>query len=352
MVALPMMTLHDTIELTKKVLIFGLLGVIGIFVLIMLFRFGGILKERLFPTPLPAALTEFGKLPKIHFPERDSPPDYSYILDTTTGTYPELGDRANVHKLITPLPEFYDLTRAKTKAKTLNFTGAPVPVQENIYRWTDNSELQRNLIMNVVTKNFSLTSNYQAYQPLHTAVNLPDTIEAIALAKAFLTSISSYPETINEASTSAKTLALQNGNLVNTTSLQNAQIIRVDFYHTEVDKLPIYYPGYPNSLQYVLLGSSPSRPVIIEAQFNDQPLSNEFSDYPIKTAEQAFKELQQHKAHIASYEGKAQEIKINEIKLGYYLGMQNQEYLMPIIVFTGEDGFTAFVSAVADDFTQ
>lgn len=347
-----MLTLHDTIEMTKKVLLYGVITVIGIFILIMLFRFGVFLKDTFFPTPPPAAEVGFGKLPAIAFPQPATSEKYTYALDTLSGTFPVLSDRALVYKITTPDPTFFDLERAKTKAKNVGFTGQATPTGENVYEWVDNKELQRKLVMNTVTKDFTLISSYQTFSPVLSGVNLPNVEEAKKKAITFLETVNSYPETLNEASTSAELLTIQKGELIEAQSLSNAQIIRVDFYPQVVNELPIYFPKFPKSLMYVLIGGGQAGGTIVEAQFNNQEISEEFSDYPIKTAEAAFAELESGRGYVASYFGTSTEIKIKNVSLGYYLGENVQEYLMPIIVFEGDDGFIAYVSAIQDSFTE
>jgi len=347
-----MFTLHDTIELTKKILLYGTLAVIGIVILILLFRFGGFLKEKIFPTPPPAAKVGFGKLPAITFPKRTTKQDFVYALDTLSGTFPILADRAFVYKLDMPNPTFFDVERARTKAKNIGFTGTPVSVGENMYEWVDNKELQRRLIMNTVLKDFLLTSSFRTYSPVVSRINLPDTGEAKKDAISFLKTLNSYPDTINEASTSAQLLAIQNDELIEASSFSNTQLIRFDFYPQVVNQLPIYFPNSPRSLIYVIIGGGQGKSTVVEAQFKNRELSEDFSDYPIKTAQAAFTELEAGRGYIASYFGTSTDIKIQNISLGYYLGEDMQEYLMPIIVFEGDNGFLAYVSAVQDNFIE
>lgn len=347
-----MFTLHDTIELTKKVILYGILAVVGIFILVMLFRFGGFLKEKFFPTPAPAAKVGFGKLPQLAFPKAIEDKSFTYSLDTLSGTFPVLSDRTLVYKLEIPDPTFFDVERARTKAKNINFIGNPIAVGENVYEWTDNAELQRKLVMNTVTKSFTLTSSYLTYIPVVTGQNVPDPEEAQKDAIKFLQTLNAYSATINEASTSAEFLAIQNGELVKASSFSTAQIIRFDFYPQVVNNLQIYYPSSPKSLTYVMIGGGQSGGTVVQANYNNAEISEDFSDYPIKTAQAAFAELEAGQGYIASYFGKSTDIKIQNISLGYYIGENPQAYLMPIIVFQGNDGFLAYVSAVQNNFIE
>jgi hypothetical protein len=345
-----MLTLHDTIDITKKALLYGAIGAGVIFVLFLLFRFGVFVKNTFFPPPPPPFQAEFGTLPAMEF-EKQEKNEYTYTLDTLSGDYPSFPDRLLVYKLNHPSPEFYDLARAKIKANNIGFTGQPFPILENVYQWSENFELQRKLIMNIVTKDFALTSAYKTYPAIETANNLGNEESAIKTASSFLETLNSFPQTINPASTSARLYSLQNGKVVDATSVDNAQLIRIDFYRKTVNALPIYYPHSPESLIHILVGGGTTEPIVVEAEYYDQEVSEESTDYPIKTAKQAFTELSEGKGYIASYYGDAQDIKIKDIQLGYYLSKESQQYLMPVVVFQG-DGFIAYVPAVADEFME
>ena len=82
--------------------------------------------------------------------------------------------------------------------------------------------------------------------------------------------------------------------------------------------------------------------------FSHQVVSQENTTYPIKNVSQAFDLLKKNKAYIAGYFGTQTEIRIKDIYLAYYLGEEKQQYLMPVYVFSGKDGFTAYVPAVSD----
>jgi hypothetical protein len=347
------MSLHDTIEMTKKALLFGAIGIGIIIVLFFLFRFGVFLKNTLFPTPPPPINASFGKLPAISFPKQEEKTAYTYTLDTISGDYPAFPDRVLVYKIIPEIPQFYDLARAKVKAKNIGFEVSPVPILENVYQWSENDGLQRKLIMNTLTKDFTLISAYKTFPPVEQATHLGNADSAKEAAMSFFETLNSYPETINAASTSAKLFTLQGGELVEAASINTAQIVRVDFYRREVNSLPIYNPNFPDSLIYALIGGGTTEPEVVEAQYADHNISEEASDYPIKTAEQAFSELQAGKGYVATAFGKATDIHITEIHLGYYLGKEAQEYLLPVIVFQGEnDEFTAYVPAIPDSFNK
>jgi hypothetical protein len=143
-------------------------------------------------------------------------------------------------------------------------------------------------------------------------------------------------------------LAIQNNALTKTTSLSNAQIIRVDFFQKDVNGLPIYYPQFPNALTYVLVGGGKNGGTVVEANYIHRTITDVSSTYPIMTANEAFELLKKGKGYIASYKGQGATILIQDVKLGYYLDENTNTYLMPIIIFEGNNDFVAYVSAIKE----
>ncbi len=89
---------------------------------------------------------------------------------------------------------------------------------------------------------------------------------------------------------------------------------------------------------------------IVDGHFFHQNISTKFSTYPLKTADQAFSELKDQKAYIASYYGNNNNVSIKNVFLAFYMEDAPQDYLMPIIIFEGDNGFFAYVSAITDEW--
>ena len=119
--------------------------------------------------------------------------------------------------------------------------------------------------------------------------------------------------------------------------------------------MPILYPHPPYSTMSLWIAVGQAGPQVVTANFTHQTINTTpetEATYPIKTAEEAFEELKNGKAFIASYNGSATDIAITNVFLTYYLGEQPQEYLMPLIVFQGDNGFLAYISAVRDEWVK
>ncbi|HXS15508.1 MAG TPA: hypothetical protein VN711_05225, partial [Candidatus Saccharimonadales bacterium] len=130
-------------------------------------------------------------------------------------------------------------------------------------------------------------------------------------------------------------------------------IIRVDFFPKTVGTLQIYTPDPTKSLIYALVASSTTTdPEIVAAQLIHKDISGEKATYPIKTAQQALDDLKNGKGYIASYDSTNPQINITDVSLGYYEDSTPQNYLMPIIIFQGDHGFVAYVSALNGDWIK
>lgn len=93
---------------------------------------------------------------------------------------------------------------------------------------------------------------------------------------------------------------------------------------------------------------------VMAADFTHQTIdqTDTSATYPLITAQQALDNLKNGKGYVAAYYGNDPKILINNVYLAYYLGKTIQDYLMPVIVFEGQNGFMAYVSALADESLQ
>lgn len=386
------MTLHETIAISKKFLL-GVGAGIGVIVIIALFvQLGVIIKNTLFPPPIQPPNHLYDTLPAISFPQDVTSEKLTYTLNTITGTLPEFPDRLNVFQIEQPEPNFLNLNKAKDKAVKLGFvtengTASPETNLGNaIYQWTKNDSISKRLTINIITSDLTLSSNYLTSSTVLAAENLGRQANAVDKTRDFLNVLGlNTPDIVFEKTLNAdndttyitkpQLFSIDNGVLVPTTSISKAQVIRVDLYQKNMTyaldtgapdvtggskkldlDLPILYPRPPYSTMNFFIASDAFGPEIFAANFIHKNVkvdeTTEAATYPIKTAQEAYDELISGKAYIASYAGSENEIKIHNIFLAYYLGEEPQEYLMPIIVFEGNNGFFAYVSAVKDDWIK
>ncbi len=374
------MSLHKATELIKKMAIGAGIGIGVIVILVFIFQGGVLLKNILYPPKTLPPDQRFGALPSIQFPKSEITDNFTYNINTVSGTLPLFPDRINVYSLIHPSPNLLNLDKAKEKAATLKFSdqsGKTLPevsLGNGNYEWQEQTGINRKLKMDIVTFDFSLSSDYLSSLTVLGASNLSDENNAIQTVHEFLNSIQLLPDDIDltktqndqkdiKYNTYPQLYAIRNGTLVPTTSLSNAKVIRVDLYQKDLEydldtgrrgdakikmKLPVLYPYPPYSTMSFWVASGQSTAEVDSLEFVHRAISTTDSPatYPLKTAEDAFEEVKRGDAYIPSYLGLDKEILISNVFLAYYLAGENQDYLMPIIVFEGQKNFFAYVSAI------
>jgi hypothetical protein len=158
------------------------------------------------------------------------------------------------------------------------------------------------------------------------------------------------PTDIDGTKTKITSYSIENSSLVGTSKISDTKIVRVDFFQNDIDKLPIYYENGIFSTLDFLIGKEGDNQEVVGATFYHRGISETSSTYAIKTAQEAYSELQKGSAYIASKPDNTVEFTINNVFLGYYIGTADQEFLMPIVIFEGNNNFVAYVSAVKDEW--
>ena len=322
-----------------------LAGILGIFILIKVVFF---IKELIAPTPPPPPTVSFGKLPAIYFPDGIKK-RFSYTIDTISGGLPDFPDRTKVYKMTKSGPDILAVERASEKIKTLGFEEKPEHLSDIIYRWRAAGPPSKNLVLNVTTGAFNLNSSFISDASL-SVKNIPDQKGAIVIAQNFLQALVLYPEDIDEEKTKTELFAIRSGVLTKALSLSNAQLISVYFFEKDKDDMQIVYPAGANSVMNLVIGSGERSPQVVDARFSYQKISDKSGTYPIKTADEAYEQLGKSEAYIASHTGDELNIKIKKVYLGFYVQGRVQEYLMPVIVFEGNNDFMAYVPAVKGEW--
>ena len=341
------MTLHEVTDDTKKIILFGSIILIGIFIIMVVFRFGTMLKNTLYPTPAPPPTVDFGKLPPLLFPTTNYK-DLKYTLDTLSGIFPNFPDRIKVFPMKEPKPSLLDLARAREKVAVLGFTKSETALNETIYQWSNTQTFSSNIILNTLTYNFNLSSDYKSEPNI--LFFSQSTQKAEETTQAFFSSLY-FPQDIDSQKTKTTPFIINGEKLMLSPNLNNTQVVRVDFYQHDINNFPYFYPYPPYSTMYSHVIQKGNDLVIAEASFfHQEPNISSFGTYPIKTAQEAFSQLQKGKGYIASYSGNDSSIAIKDIILGYYAGEQKQNYLMPVIVFTSDKDFVAYVSAIKEEW--
>lgn len=337
-----MPTLNKTKKETQLVLRWGGISLIIIFLFLVGMRLVTFIKEALTPPAPPDA--SFGKLPPISFPDQQKE-SIKYSLDTISGFLPDFSDRAKVYKITAQPPTLLALDKTQQKIAQLGFTSKGTKIAEDIYQWVDQgSGLQRQITINIFSSDFTLSSPYLVTPSLQT-LNNTDQEKIIELAKSFLSSISLLPQDLDETKTKTTFYSIQKSELVLVSEIENAKIAKVDFFQKDIDSLPIH-----SSAINFLIGKENNNLKVVDVRYFHKNISDISSAYAIKSAQDAFSQLKKGEAYIVSNPQNTNEVVIKNAYLGYYIGEYKQEFLMPIIVFKGEDDFAAYVSAIKDEW--
>lgn len=351
-----MATLHQVTGLTRRVLLVAVAGVILILFLRILLSIGTAIKERISPTPPPSPTVIFGALPPINFPKSkvDETKNISFTVNTIEGTLPAFPEQVEVYKLPQNRASLLSLEQARQTVKTIGFSQNEKAVNQTLYSWEDPSEQGRTITFDIVDKNFTLLSDFYHQREILLAQNLPDSEEAKSQVVSFLTRLGLLPVNLDILNSKVSFFTIEGTSLLKTTSLSNAQIVRVDLFEKPIKDMPIFFPSFTESPMYVLIGSKGNfQREIVEAHFSYKPIDEkDFSTYPMKTVDQAFEEVKKGKAYIARMGavGTEDSIGIHTVTLGYYRGDLRSSYLMPVFVLEGTNDFVAYVSAIEDSW--
>jgi hypothetical protein len=333
----------------KKILKYiGILLVILI-ILFILFRVSIAIKNALFPPPPPAPTASFGVLPPISFPESIKK-DFTYEIDTLPGDLPKLPNLTEVYMMEKRGPDILAVNNASNRVEQLGYNYSPQQISDFIYRWTHPNPPNQVLILDIRLNEFNITSSFLNYEQDLKERNFSSELEIISSANIYLSSLDLYPADIDPEKTKVDFSYLNQGGISQVNKVNNSNIATVHFFQKDKNEIPIVYPQAKNSSMRLTVGAGRFYGEILEASFSHQNILEESSTYPIKTAEEAFEELKNGNAFIASHSGDNTNVKIKEVYLALYSEGKLQKHLTPVIVFEGDNNFVAYVPAITDEW--
>lgn len=308
------------------------------------------------PPPPPAPTVSFGKLPKLPFPTLEERggipnPNLTFSLETAEGGLPILPPQAKVFFMPKTASNLLSLEVAQTKANDLGFSSVGQEVSETIYKFPHKTE-HSELLMNIVTGTFSISFDLKSdSSPLSRRPPAPEI--AAAQARSYLSSADLLPEDLSGEVTH-EFLQQEGENLVAALSLSESSLIQINFFRKGYDGLPsLTADPAEGNVWFIVSGLNEKQKQMVAAEFHYFPVDeSQFSTYSLKTAEEAWNELNSGGAYIASagLNQEGEQVKIRDIYLAYYDTGQPTEFFQPIIVFEGDKGFIAYVPAVTPDY--
>lgn len=343
-----MPTLNKAKKQTQIILRWGGISLLIIFIFLMGARFLTFIKDLLTPPAPPQA--SFGRLSPIPFPNQQKE-NVIYTLDTLSGFLPNFSDRSKIYKITPDQPTLLGLPKTREKVAQTGFRSQETQIAQDVYQFSDSdSNLQRRITINIFSSDFTLSSAFLQAPSLQTITSSSEKDNAVEQAKSFLGDMSLFPEDIDENKTKTSLYSIAGGTLIPTSRISGSKIVRVDFFQKDVDGLPIYYEKGITSTIDLLIGKENDGLKVVSASYFYKNVSEDSSTYAIKSASEAFLELKQGMAFVASKAVETVEVTIKKVSLGYYIGEGEQELLMPVVVFEGDNDFVAYISAVRDEW--
>lgn len=340
-----MATLAKVTSEVRIILKFLVASFIIAFSIFIFLKGGQIFKNVFFPTPLPPPEEKFGKLPRIAFPSQKFN-SIEYKINTLTGGLPVFADRMIVYKFKKKVPSLVALQTAKNNLKQNGFSENETKISDSIYQW--GNKTGENIQLNVQNNNFKINSNLLTNPPSKFSGPAEKQEGAYRTATNFLQGLGIDTSDLEQEKSTLAYLKVVDGKIVVADSQKDAQYGKLNLFQENIGQnYSIYYPGVNESVMQFILRNEDGIPKIVGANFMHFVVDEKnSSSYPIKNSNEAFEDLQKGNAFIFSQNSEAV-IDITDVFLGYYIGEENQQYLLPIILFKGKS-FLAYVQAIRE----
>lgn len=342
-----MASLTETSYYARKLVKFSVVGLIALIVL----RAGWMQFAKWWkaknPPPPPAPTTAFGVLPQPKFPKSREVKPELLKLETVSGSTPNLGIQAKVYFMPAFRANVYGLELSTNLATKLGFGGSPTKIDEQIYEWERAGDLPGKLTVNLVTGHFSLITNWS--QDLGLSLGkAPAEASAIVSAQNYLRSTGLWADDLSSGSTKVEYLRSEEGELKSALSQSEANFTRMHFFRVKIENNQVITWNQEQALVQVTVGGGTGVKQIVEIQYKYSPVEvNRFETYPLKTALEAWQLLQAGKGNIVRATANGQII-VRTIDLAYYDSDTPQEFMQPVYVFKGDNGFAGYVPAIQD----
>lgn len=338
-----MSSLTVAAALTKKIFAFAAIGVGALIVLLIALGLLGRVKNALFPPAADPALVAFGKLPPVKLEEGVTPPGVvTYKIDTVSGDLKDIKSKLKVFAIGSADLKFGDPARANGWAKAAGFRVPPVEAGATTATYVDTSDKTKTLQVDIVPGNFVVNSDY-LNDPEVISYQVKDEEAAKSTAQAFLRSFGVGAETYPTEKIELLKFRVDGGRLSEALSLSKTNIEQVNFYHMDLDTIPVVYPTFQKAKVRLLV----SKGEVIAAKANFADILNyKFSTYPLLSIKEAFSDLKAGKA-IYNKALLGDVFSIRDVKLAYLDTEGAQEYLQPVYDFVSNEGLAAYVPAVS-----
>lgn len=349
----PAPTLTDVTAVGRKVVTYSIIFLISYMVLKALIGAFITYWQNTHPEPPPPPTVGFGQLPAVVFPQQtaaDQP--QSYDLEMATTSFPDFGDRAKVYLMPQAAPSLLADEEVRQIAANYNFIFDPELLNSETYRWTKTEPLNTTIEINLRTRNFSLTSDYLAHPELLTNDQMPDDYEAVNRVKSFLSKNDLLAKDVATNSGQVTFLKALGGDLFPADSSSDADFMQIKLDRMAIDGYMEMFneQGRGGVIKAVLTPALNGQDSIVAIESNYHEIDyTQIETYPLRTAKEAWQEVLAGEAYVVNWTG-GKEATVRKVEIGYYDSTVEQDYLQPIYIFTGDNDFMAYVSAIESKY--
>ncbi|MEI6690900.1 MAG: hypothetical protein WCL07_04090 [bacterium] len=349
-----MSKLSDVASVARKVIKFGGIALVFLMVGRVILVASLAYWKALHPDPPPPPDVKFGKLPKLLFPQKDVP-KFTYKLETRTGSLPTaLPDQYKVFFMPIKKPSLLAYSVAKDLGAKLDFITEPTKLSETDYRWDMSSSIDSSLTMNIITGAFILDRKWQQDQSFETATLYLDENQAVDQVYNFLSRIELLSQDLQKGTHNIQPLKADSGELTSAPSLSKAQFLRVNLFRAPVADTKVVSPSPDKGLiSAVLAFQREDARQFVRVDYNYFPVDLEqFASYPLITPTEAWNRMQNGGGYVAAYRQGADSVTVRDVNMAYYDSDIPQQFLQPVYLFEGDEGFVGYVPAVSDKWVE
>jgi len=351
-----MATLTETAYQTRKFINYAILAVIAYIILRILWTIFATVYIAIFPPKAPPPNHAFGKLPALKFPTPLASPtaELTFQLETIEGSVPRASESATVYFMPKNASNLLALTNSTEFARRLEFIKDPIQETKNIYRWEDADAPLRILRYDITSKNFILRYQFDKDMGVFAERAVPIDQVAKTEARNILQTYNLLQKDYDKGQIKVQYLKLVGNKLVKTTSQNQSDSVRLDYFREFIGNTPIVN-AYPDEglISFVFSGSKNIKKHILQFAYTYWPIDYvTTATYGLKPSSTAWSELQSGRGYIARYPTKGNVATIRTAYLAYYESIDPQTYMQPVFVFEGDDGFLAYVPAVSPPWIE
>ena len=289
---------------------------------------------------------KFSQLPHLSIKQNaaDSK-SFNYKLDTDTGALPDkIPKLFKVYSIAQLATDLLALDRAKSLASLVGFNKGSQSVSATQYKFFDQNGGE--LSINLDTGNFSMS------RPIATdsAVSV-ETRESFQDSEKLADDLKGYLSNkglLKDSLRNGRTKVLYDR------SQGDPNKAMIHLWQEDVDEIPIVTPTFSEGLVKGLVTNfrdENRRYVFLDYTFWPIDLQN-FSTYPLKTADEAYSDLQKGNSLVPFATAKAGSfVSITKVYLAYFLSDEYIPYLQPVYVFEGPE-FVGYVAAVRGEVQE